>query len=815
VIVMGSSSEVAAVRWLVAQSIAFGITAALLGVVANAMFLDAYGSSWLPVTYVFIGLAGLLVSGSVARSVRTASLERVATSVLGGATVTFVAAWLIAVGAGGAWVSAPLLVLFPVLIQLGFVFIGGQAGRILDIGGIKASFPRIMAGFPLGAIVGGLAAGGLVTLLGRTEHLLLATAIAQGAFLGLLLVTGRRFASATAPAAPMSSPKSPHPRRTPASALVVVIFSYQVLSAVGSQLADFLVFDRAAARYGDGEELARFIARYTALMNIVSITFLALVAGVLLRRFGLRLGLLANPGVLTIFTVAMVVASVTAGSGSLALFSVVAFARIADIALTDGTTRTSINAAYQVLPGDERLAVQTKVEGVGVPLAIGFSGVLVLVLDALPFAVSALVIATLIVCAVWTVVAALVHRGYVTTLVDALDRRWMDDDDSLRTDEDEQAAARKLLTANDGREVRLGLDLLSAMSSPAPMVELDRLSQDPRADVRMAALARMAADGDVDARRRLAVDVKAGSTAQDADVRRAAARALPHVDGDAHRLLAQFLRDEDPRVRHDALQSVGPRDVDMVGAAIDALGDADVPVPAATLRLVRALRSADAVAVSNVLLPHLRHRDREFGLAVLQALAQPEPALEPLATHVRAVVDDDIRIAGSLCAATASFGAGAVIVRRALQDELDLIRRRIAAALAVLHGSVRLGSALRALDCGGRASRALAVETIEVTLPRGEASRALAVLRPDLTAERSTQPGLPVPEAPPNGWLVDLVKDPDDRWRSPWLRTCAAYAARRQGIDLQLDGTIVDADLQEVLELTPPAPRGKSGEFTG
>jgi DNA-binding CsgD family transcriptional regulator len=167
VIVVRQSSQVAAVRWLVAQSIAFGITAALLGVVANALFLDAYGSTWLPVTYVFIGLAGLLVSGTVARSVRKASLERVATSVLGGATVTFVAAWLIAAGASGAWVSAPLLVLFPVLIQLGFVFIGGQAGRILDIGGIKASFPRIMAGFPLGAIVGGFAAGGLVTLFGR------------------------------------------------------------------------------------------------------------------------------------------------------------------------------------------------------------------------------------------------------------------------------------------------------------------------------------------------------------------------------------------------------------------------------------------------------------------------------------------------------------------------------------------------------------------------------------------------------------------------------------------------------------------------
>jgi hypothetical protein len=837
------SSEAVAVRWLLAQSIAFGFTAALLGVVANALFLDEYGSTWLPVTYVFIGLAGLLLSGAVARSVRRASLERVASVVLGGATVTLIAAWLIAAGAGGAWVSAPLLVLFPVLLQLGFVFIGGQAGRILDIGGIKVSFPRILAGFPLGAIAGGLAAGWLVTVLGRTEQLLLPTAIAQGVFLGLLLVTGRRFAPATGTTTPpVSGPTSRQPGRPPISAFVVLIFSYQVLSAIGSQLADFLVFDRAAARYGDGEELARFIARYTALMNIVSIAFLALLAGVLLRRFGLRLGLLANPGVLTVFAAAMAVVSVTAGTGSLALFSVVAFARIADIALTDGTTRTSINAAYQVLPETERLVVQTKVEGVGVPLAIGFSGVLVLALDTLPFPVPALVVATLIVCAVWTAVAALVHRGYVANLVAALSRRWMADD-SLAADEDEEAAARQLLTADDARDVRLGLDLLSAMSSPAPAAELLRLAHDPRAEVRLAALARMAADGDANATRRLAGEVTTASTANDARVRRAAARALVHVDGDDRRLLSQLLRDADPGVRHDALQSVGPGDVAVVDTVIDALGDprtsavaaeavgrlgdavvpeaelrlggADAPVPPASRRLVRALRPTGADAMSRILGPALGHRDREFGLAVLEVLAQPAPAREPLATDVRAVFADDVRSAARVLAAAESIDGDAVVLRRALADEFDLVRRRVAAALTVLYGSARLGPAVRAFDAGGRDGRALAVETIEVTLPRGEASLALAVLSPDLAAaERSARLGGMVPDEPPAGWLDDLVNDRGDHWRSSWLRTCAAYTARCRGIPLQPDSPIADPDLQEVLgcrDITATGDRASPG----
>ena len=184
-----------AVRWLVAQSVVFGIVAALLGVVANTMFLEAYGAQWLPLTYVVIGAAGAAVSVAVARSARRFDLVRIAVVVLGTTAVLLLGAWAATLGGGGAWVSGPLLVLFPVLIQLGFVFVGAQAGRILDIAGIKARFPRIIAGFPVGAVVGGLLAAPLVDLLGSTEGLLLATALAQAVFTALVVVTGIRYAA--------------------------------------------------------------------------------------------------------------------------------------------------------------------------------------------------------------------------------------------------------------------------------------------------------------------------------------------------------------------------------------------------------------------------------------------------------------------------------------------------------------------------------------------------------------------------------------------------------------------------------------------
>ena len=554
----------AAVRWLIAQTLVFGAMAALLGIVANALFLDAYGSAWLPATYIAIGAAGFLLSGAIARAARRFDLLGIAVVVLGAAAVAIGASWLIASGGDGAWVSAPLLVLFPILIQLGFVFVGAQAGRLLDIAGIKASFPRIAAGFSVGAVLGGLLGGQLVSVLGRTEDLLLATAIAQGAFAGLVWATGRRYPAqlrladgppaGSAARADEARPPARSLRRLFGSRFVVLIVVYQVLSAVGSQLADYLVFDRATAQYPDAADLAGYLAGYTAVMNVVSIAFLFLVAGPLLRRYGLRMGIAANPLVLTAFAVAMIAVLGVGGGASFALLATVSAARIADIALTDGTTRTSINALYQVLPERTRLSVQTAVEGMGVPVAIGISGVLILVLNALPFALAATIAVTTAVCAVWTWSGFRLYREYGPALARVLRREpLLDTNAVLEAGPGDAAIARGLLASGSARTARLGMDLLASMTSPAMAAELAMLARDPLPDVRMAALGGLVGAGDEGARRRLAYEVRVGAADADPAARMRAARFMGLLSPVERAAAERLLVDADPDVRSAAL----------------------------------------------------------------------------------------------------------------------------------------------------------------------------------------------------------------------------------------------------------------------
>jgi len=367
---------------LIGQSFALGLTLALLLVASNSLFLPEFGSGALPYVYMTVAVLGVLVFYGYAELERRWNLPALSIMTLVILSLFYLLCWTLLTVSGARWVPFALLVSFSIVIQMGFVILGGQAGRLFDVRQLKALFPRIVLGFAIGFLVGGFLSAPLAAALGSTENLILVTMAGSLLFLAFLLIVDRRY---HADLVQTSAPGPPQPSKPIwqllAKRFVLFIVLYQMLAIVASQLLDYMVLDQAALRFADSEALTRFFGSYVVMINASDVLFLALFAGLLLTRFGLNFGLLLNPVMNGLLLLAEVVIFYLLGAESGLFFGLVAAGRIIDITLTDGARRSSINTAYQALPANQRVTVQTGVEGIAAPLALGLTGVVLLVFN--------------------------------------------------------------------------------------------------------------------------------------------------------------------------------------------------------------------------------------------------------------------------------------------------------------------------------------------------------------------------------------------------------------------------------------------------
>lgn len=460
------------------QAFSLGLLCAWTSIPANTIFLGRYGSGLLPLTYIGAALAGAVASVALTRSFSRRPLTDVAMRLLAWTAVALAAAWMALWRFEGEPVAFALLVVFPIMVPVGFMFVIGQAGMLLDVRVLKALYPRVIAGFALGFVAGGLGGPVLLRAFGGPEHLLGAASVTALALLALVTITRQRFPAelSMTDETPEGGGSRPRLRELLSNRYVALIMAFQMLSAVESQWLDFLVFDRASRRYPDSTDLAAFVSRFAAIAYGADIVCLLLLAGAVMRRFGLRYGLTANPLAVLVLTASVVVASVGGGAGATTVFVLVVATRVSDLVLSDASTRTALGAAYQAVATPSRMAAQATVEGLAVPVAIGFSGVGLLVLRGtvgtaglyLPICVGIVLVA-------WVMVAALVYRGYRANLLDNLRHRVLDPAEIRVEDATTLAAVDRLIGADHVSDVRLGLEVLTVSNHPALADRLERV----------------------------------------------------------------------------------------------------------------------------------------------------------------------------------------------------------------------------------------------------------------------------------------------------------------------------------------------------
>jgi hypothetical protein len=792
---------------LAGQTIALGLGCAFLVVPASSLFLVRYGAARLPYVYLAVGACGVLASWAMARAQRRWTLQRLGLTVLcslGGAVLL---AWVLLVAGDLDWVTFPLLVLFPLSIPIGFMLVGAQASRLLDLQQMKARFPRVVAGFTVGFAVGGLVAAWLVGVTGDARQLLAIDVAAFAAFAALLFATAQHHPAQLRirPERPAAPAPPGAPRRWQfGSRLVLLMLVYQIASAAATQLLDFMVWERASVRYPKSTDLAAFMGIFGAVLNIVSIAFVVTLAGRLLRRYGVAFGLAANPGIVIAVVAAGLITGVAGGTAATGYFLLVCSAQVGDIAVTDGCTRTSIVATYQALEPAERLRAQTSVEAAGAPFAIACVGGLILIFDAAGFGILWFSVAAAVLGVCWLVVAVVSHREYGRRLRASLARRdW--DPTALRLDDAaSQSVVDGLLRSADLRDVRLGVDVLAAAESAQLRPAAHALLANQDVARRRLGVAAAAQLRDPETARLLA-ELARDETAPE-ELRLDAAEAAARAGADPA-VLEGALTADDPTVRLTAAALLGTGSGPAAGRARAlckaALMSTDAALVDAALvavarqpnagyveaLLARAQTDGERPAVASAVAAHLGlpgcdaqavlgGPDRAVGRAIGRAVAAGGQRL-PADAAARLVSAECARARRAAAAGTALAGASAAEhLRRALDDEIAECTRSVHDLLAAAHGAAWFRRAVAQLASEVDGERALAIETLELELGHASAELVLPLVDPVPPSETRRVHLASGSEARSvDDWLTELVVDPDRYWRDGWLRACALHAA--------------------------------------
>jgi len=478
---------------LIGQGFFIGAALTLLYMTANTLFLLNFGPETLPYLYLTSGLVISLASYGFAELQKRLALSGVAVMTLALFSGIFFAVRLGLTPGTVKWISFGLMLCFSLMTLMTSIVLGAQAGRLFDVRQMKRLYPLVLASQILAVVIGGSTVSLLVRLLGGFENLLFLSGAGILAALIFLTLTLRRYGPALAQIKKTSAGKeSKSLPQLLKKRYVQLIFGYQILSAVGTQLAIFVLLSIVDVTFTTPEALTRFFGGLLAAGTLSTLLFLLFVAGRLLNRFGLLIGLTANPGVVTAVMVAIALAGLIGGPGSAIFFWLIVAARFFDFVLTTGMTDTAVKATYQALPSDERVGVQTAVEGIGNPVAMGLAGVVLLIFNSFSgLTLVHNVFFTLAVCGLWSAAAVLAYRDYASVLTKSLSRRVLNEAELTLDDSSSLAVVENLLRSSDISQVRLALDTLAQNDHPSLDERLINLLDHPDPEVRFEASARV------------------------------------------------------------------------------------------------------------------------------------------------------------------------------------------------------------------------------------------------------------------------------------------------------------------------------------
>ncbi len=471
----------------------------LLKPARDSLFLVDLAPAQLPLAYMLTALVAAPVTAAYARAGMKRRLDRLILLTTGVLVVSLVGFhWLIPVSRGWiiylfySWVGvAAGLTTSQFWLQANGVFHAAQAKRIFPILG-------------LGGIAGAFTGGEVTNFLVRrfalaTEDLLLVSAgvLAVAGVLAGLVWHEKALTRDRIPDSPLPGES----QGTDVRSIVASIFRSRhltltvgiiALTVMTASFVDFQFKTVSWQAFPNGEELTAFLGRFYGRMSLVSLLVQLVLAPRMIRWFGVGNSLLVLP----IFL---------AGGAAAMLFAPGLMAgmvlRGGDFSLKYSLDKTSRELLFLPIPLALKKRTKVFIDMFVDRWARGVAGGLLLLATAvLGLDLRGIALVSLVLIAIWLVLALLMRRAYLNSFREALSRREIDVRD-LRVRLDDAAAVKvlvKALGSSVEREVIYALDMLQGVTSTRLGGAVRPLLSHASAEVRRRAVEVLAANREPD-----------------------------------------------------------------------------------------------------------------------------------------------------------------------------------------------------------------------------------------------------------------------------------------------------------------------------
>lgn len=416
------SGEGLATALLFTHSVFIGIALTFLETASYSLFLTKFSSEFLPYAYMIAAGVTTFVGYIHTKAEDFLSFTRLLSTTLIVILVSLCGLYLSLRMIDSKWTVLAICISYYVLTALFYLEFWGLTGRLFTLRQSKRLFSLIGAGETVGGIIAGFSGSVLVNIIG-TGNLLVISVCAVLCCMVILGYITRIFAGQIESPEEDEEEEEEEDRSLPEllkNRYLRLVFCLASLSIFAYYFTDYLFYTQIEARFPAEDEMAHFLGIFLGILRTLTLLCNGFLAGRLINRYGLSIGLLVFP---IILAAGFFLAQLTYFKGAAVFFWMIVLIKVVDEVIRYTIEEPTIRILYQPLPTGWRLRAQTLVETMVEPVSGAGVGMLLLLITSwLPFRfdVIHLVYAMFVILGTWIFVALSLRREYSNVLAKAL-----------------------------------------------------------------------------------------------------------------------------------------------------------------------------------------------------------------------------------------------------------------------------------------------------------------------------------------------------------------------------------------------------------